>query len=165
MPSGGAGPAPLPGHRRAQEPEEQLLEVVRMSKRQITRLFVGSLLAVVAGLALMALGGGLAIANDVLVTDGPDVVGVDTGAAGWLLIALAIVGVLVLLAAGVGLLVAWVAALLVTARLEDKTWFLVLLITGVVSLGVVGMILYLVAGPDDEPTSPPTQSWMAGAGR
>jgi hypothetical protein len=136
-----------------------------MSKRQITRLFLGSLLAVVAGLALMVLGGGLAVANDVLVTDGPDVVGVDAGAAGWLLIALAIVGVLVLLAAGVGLLVAWVAALLATARLKDKTWFLVLLITGVVSLGVVGMILYLVAGPDDRPISPPTQSWMAGAER
>ena len=136
-----------------------------MSKRQITRLFVGSLLAVVAGLALMALGGGLALGIDVLVTDGPDVVGVDAGAAGWLLIALAIVGVLVLLAAGVGLLVAWVAALLATARLEDKTWFLVLLITGVVGLGVVGMILYLVAGPDDQPTSPPTQAWMAGAER
>jgi hypothetical protein len=133
-----------------------------MSKRQITRLFVGSLLAVVAGLALLVLGGGLAIANDVLVTRDLDVVGVDADAAGWLLIALAITGLLVLLAAGLGLLVAWVAALLVTARLEDKTWFLVLLITGVVSLGVVGMILYLVAGPDDQPTSPQAQSWMAG---
>ncbi|MGY1669200.1 hypothetical protein [Geodermatophilus sp. SYSU D00710] len=136
-----------------------------MSKRQITRLFVGSLLAVVAGLAVVALGGGLAIASDVLVTQGPDVVGVDAGGAGWLLIALAIVGVLVLLAAGVGLLVAWVAALLATARLEDKTWFLVLLVTGLVSLGVVGMVLYLVAGPDDRSTRPPAQPWMAGAGR
>ncbi|SNS08468.1 hypothetical protein SAMN04488107_1266 [Geodermatophilus saharensis] len=136
-----------------------------MGKRQIARLFVGSLLAVVAGLALMALGGGLAIANDVLVTRGPDVVGVDAGAGGWVLIALAIVGVLVLLAAGVGLLVAWVAALVVTARLEDKTWFLVLLVTGLVSLGIVGMVLYLVAGPDDQPARPPAQPWTAGAGR
>jgi hypothetical protein len=136
-----------------------------MSKKQITRLFVGSLLAVVAGLALLALGGGLAIASDLLVTRGPDVVAVHPGAVWWLLIALAIVGILVLLAAGVGLLVAWVAALLATVRLEDKTWFLVLLITGLVSLGVVGMILYLVAGPDDQPTSPPAQPWMAGAGR
>ncbi|MGY1781955.1 hypothetical protein [Geodermatophilus sp. SYSU D01036] len=136
-----------------------------MSKRQITRLFVGSLLAVVAGLALMAVGGGLAIATDVLVTRGPDVVGVDAGGAGWLLIALAILGVLVLLAAGVGLLVAWVAALVVTARLEDKAWFLVLLITGLVSLGIVGMVLYLVIGPDDQPTRPPAQPRMAGAAR
>lgn len=136
-----------------------------MSKKQITRLFVGSLLAVVAGLALMVLGGGLAIANDVLVTRGPDVVGLHPGAVGWLLLVLAIFGILVLLAAGVGLLVAWVAALLTTVRLEDKTWFLILLITGLVSLGIVGMVLYLVAGPDDQPAGRPAQRWMAGAGR
>ena len=53
------------------------------------------------------------------------------------------------LAAAVGQLVAWVGAVLNTAQLEDKTWFLVLLVSGLLSVGFVAMIAYLVAGPDD----------------
>ena len=136
-----------------------------MSKRQITKVFVGSLIAMLAGLVLTGVGIWLAVANDVLVTDGPDVVGVDAGAAGWLLVSLAIVGTVVVIAAAVSLLVSWVAALVNTAQLPDKTWFVVLLVTGLISVGIVGMVIYLVAGPDDALPTPPAQQWTVGAGR
>jgi len=35
-----------------------------------------------------------------------------------------------------------------TAQLEDKTWFLVLLVLGLLSFGFFAMIAYVLAGPD-----------------
>ena len=48
----------------------------------------------------------------------------------------------------IGGLVSWIGALLNTAQLESKTWFLVLLLLGIFSFGLVAMIAYVVAGPD-----------------
>jgi hypothetical protein len=45
-----------------------------------------------------------------------------------------------------------IGAVLNTAQLDDKTWFIVLLVTGVLGLGFFVMIAYLLAGPDDRPT-------------
>ena len=45
-------------------------------------------------------------------------------------------------------LVAWIGAVLNTAQLEDKTWFIVLLVLGLLSFGFVAMIAYVIAGPD-----------------
>jgi NO-binding membrane sensor protein with MHYT domain len=42
----------------------------------------------------------------------------------------------------------WIGALFNTARLDDKTWFILLLILGICSFGFVAMIAYVVAGPD-----------------
>ncbi len=39
-------------------------------------------------------------------------------------------------------------ALLNTSQLERKTWFLVLLILGIFNFGILGMIAYVIAGPD-----------------
>ena len=44
--------------------------------------------------------------------------------------------------------VSWIAALLNTWQLEDKTWFASLLALGLLGFGVVAMIAYVVAGPD-----------------
>ena len=35
-----------------------------------------------------------------------------------------------------------------TAELEDKTWFVVLLVLGLFSFGFVAMLAYVIAGPD-----------------
>ena len=59
-------------------------------------------------------------------------------------------------AAAVGGLVqlaAWIGALVNTYRLQDKTWFAVLLAGGLLGLafgllGFAAMVAYLVAGPD-----------------
>ena len=45
-------------------------------------------------------------------------------------------------------LVSWIGALLNTAQLEDKTWFVLLLVLGLFSFGVLAMIAYVLAGPD-----------------
>ena len=60
-----------------------------MHKTLIRKLFVGSLIALAGGLVLLALTGGLAIANSSLVKNGPDVTGIHATALGWVMIGLA----------------------------------------------------------------------------
>ncbi|MGZ5404098.1 MAG: hypothetical protein ACXWDL_05570 [Nocardioides sp.] len=138
-----------------------------MTKTRIKTIFWGSLLAGAAGLVMLVVTGGLAYANDSFEMDGPDVVGVRSTPFGWTMIVLAGTALLVMLAAAVGQFVAWVGAVLNTAQLEDKTWFVVLLITGLFSFGFVAMIAYLVAGPEDRPTAqqPPDHSEALPTGR
>jgi hypothetical protein len=120
-----------------------------MHKTMIRKLFVGSLIALAGGLVLLAVAGGLAYANSSLVKDGSDVTAVHANPLGWVMIGLAGVAILVLLAAAITQFVAWVGAVINTAQLADKTWFIVLLLTGLLSFGFIAMIVYLIAGPED----------------
>jgi hypothetical protein len=120
-----------------------------MSKATIRKLFVASLVAIAGGLVLLAGAGALAYANGSFVKDGPDVVGVHATPFGWVMIVLAAVAILVLLTAAITQFIAWVGAVLNTAQLPDKTWFIILLVTGLLSFGFIAMIVYLVAGPED----------------
>ena len=126
-----------------------------MDKRTITRLFVGSLVAIAGGLVLLLLAGGLAWANGSFEMDGPDVVGIRSTPAGWILITLAAIGALIIIAAAIVQFVAWIGAVINAAQLPDKTWFVVLLVTGLLSFGLIGMIIYLIAAPDSERPAPP----------
>ena len=56
-----------------------------------------------------------------------------------------------MIAAAVTQFVAWVGAVINTAGLQDKTWSIILLVTGLLSFGFIAMIIYLIAGPDDPP--------------
>jgi hypothetical protein len=131
-----------------------------MRKATITRLFVGSLVALLGGLVLLGIAGGLAYANGSLVMDGPDVVGIDATPFGWAMIVLAAVAVLVMIGAALVQFVAWVGAVLNTAQLENKTWFVVLLLTGLLSFGFIAMLVYVIAGPPDAepPVSAPSEA-------
>ena len=120
-----------------------------MSKTTIRKLFVASLVAIAGGLVLLAGAGALAYANGSFVMHGPDVVGVHATPFGWVMIGLAGVAILVLIAAAITQFAAWVGAVLHTAELEDKTWFVVLLVTGLLSFGFIAMVVYLIAGPKD----------------
>jgi hypothetical protein len=119
-----------------------------MSKATVTRLFVGSAVAVGAGAILAVIAVWLAIANGVFVMSGADVVGLQGGALSWILIGLVIVGGLAMMGGLIGGLVSWIGALLNTSQLESKTWFLVLLLLGIYNFGFIAMIAYVVAGPD-----------------
>ncbi len=44
--------------------------------------------------------------------------------------------------------VSWIGALLNTAKLERKKWFVGLLLLGIFNFGFFAMIAYLIAGPD-----------------
>jgi len=118
-----------------------------MAKETIGRLFWGSLVAFAGALVLLGVAGGLALANGSLIRETPF---------GWVMAGLAGVAILVMLAAAVTQFVAWVGAVISTAQLKDKTWFIVLLVTGLLSFGFIAMIIYLIAGPDDSAPHPVT---------
>jgi hypothetical protein len=122
-----------------------------MSKATVVKLFVGSVIAVIAGALLAFAAVWIAYANGVFVMQGPDVVGIDATPFAWTMVGLAIVAMLSMIGGFIGGLVSWIGALLNTAQVEDKTWFVLLLVLGLLSFGVVAMIAYVIAGPDGTP--------------
>jgi hypothetical protein len=119
-----------------------------VSKATVTRLFIGSLIGVAAGAMLAIAAVALAIANDTFVMAGPDIVGIQGGALAWSLLGVGIVGGLTVVGGLISGLVAWIGALLNTWQLESKTWFAVLLLTGIFNFGFIAMSAYVIAGPD-----------------
>ncbi len=119
-----------------------------MSKAIITRLFVGGTVAVIAGLAVY-LGAVFALfTSGAFVLSGPDVVGFNSTPTAWALVGLCLAGCLAMIGGAVAGFVAWLGALINTAQLENKAWFVVLLVLGLWCFGFVAMIAYIVAGPD-----------------
>jgi hypothetical protein len=119
-----------------------------MSKATVTKLFIGSAIAVVAGAILAIAAVWIAYANGVFVMSGNEVVDVRGSSLAWSMLGLGIVGGVAMIGGMIGGLVSWIGALLNTSQLESKTWFLVLLLLGIFSFGFVAMIAYVVAGPD-----------------
>ena len=119
-----------------------------MTKSLIVKLFWGSLIGLVAGLVLVGVAGALAIGNDIFVMSGPDVTGVKSGVLTWTLLGLLVLAILISLLAAVAQFVAWIGAVLNTAQLPDKTWFVVLLVVGVLGLAFIATLAYVIAGPD-----------------
>ena len=76
-----------------------------------------------------------------------DIVAVRETASAVGLFGLGIVGALAIVAAAVTGISAWIGALLNTAGLERKRWFVGIALLGVVNCGLLGVIAYLVAGP------------------
>jgi H+/Cl- antiporter ClcA len=119
-----------------------------VSKETVTGVFLGSAVAVIAGAVLAFAAVWIAYANGAFVMSGPDVIGVQSTPQAWTIVGLGIVAALAMIAGFIGGLVSWIGALLNTAQLEDKTWFIVLLVLGLLSFGLVAMIAYVIAGPD-----------------
>lgn len=119
-----------------------------MSKATISRVFIGSMITVIAGVVLAIAAVSVAFANGVFIMDGPDVVGVRGTGLAWAMLGVGIVSGLVVMGGFVGALIAWIGALLNTAQLDDKVWFVILLLLGIWNLGVFAMIAYVIAGPD-----------------
>lgn len=118
-----------------------------MSKAIVTRLFVAAVLAVVVGLVIVVGAGMAALAEGAVTIGGPTVVTVNgtafAGTLGWLLL-----GAVAIAAGALAAIASWIGALLNTAQLEDKTWFVALLVLGLFSLGWAAMAAYVLAGPD-----------------
>ena len=140
------------------------IEMFQMSKTTVTRLFVGAIVAVVAGIVLGAAALFAALASDAIDLGGSDYIDVNGGAGAWTALGLLILGSLAILGGTVAAVVSWVAALLNTWQLEDKAWFASLLALGLLGFGVVAMIAYVVAGPDST-TENMTRPGMAEAAR
>ena len=126
-----------------------------MSKATVTRIFLGSAAAFVAGAILAFAAVWVAFVSGAFVMSGPNVVGVQSTPSAWAIVGLGIVAVLAMMSGFIGGLVSWIGALLNSGRLEDKTWFIVVLVLGLFSFGLVAMIAYVIAAPDaDEQAAP-----------
>lgn len=134
-----------------------------MSKTSVTRLFISGGIAIVAGAIVAIAAVWVAIANDVFVMDGADIVGLSGGAFAWALLGLGAVGGLAIIGGLLSGFVAWIGALLNTWQLESKTWFAGLLLLGIFNLGFFAMIAYLIAGPDAAGAAPQRAHARAGA--
>lgn len=119
-----------------------------MSKATVTKVFIGGGLAIVAGAIVAIAAIWIAIANNVFVMNGPEIVALRGSALGWSLLGFALVGGLAMAAGAIAGFVAWFGALINTAQLENKTWFVALLILGIFSFGFIAMIAFVLAGPD-----------------
>ncbi len=126
-----------------------------MRKSTIARVWIGGLVGIVGGLVAAMIGVILMLAYggtfggpggaDFVPTLGPFF---------WWTVGLICAGGLVLVAGAIVQVVAWIGALIDTYDSPDKTWFVVLLIGGLLGLlGVVlapfaVMVVYLISGPD-----------------
>ena len=119
-----------------------------MFKTTVTRLFIGSLIAVGAGAIVSILAIALAIANDVFVMDGNDIAAIQGGAVAWVLLGVALLGGLVAAGGVIVGFIAWIGAVLNTWQLEGKAWFVALVLTGIFNFGFIAMVIYVIAGPD-----------------
>lgn len=119
-----------------------------MSKATVTKLFIGSLIAFGAGAVVAIFAIALAVANNVFVMDGNDIAAVQGGTLAWVLIGLAILGVLAAAGGVITGFVAWIGAVLNTWQLESKAWFVGLVLLGIFDFGFIAMIAYVIAGPD-----------------
>lgn len=123
-----------------------------MPKVTVVKVFVGSALAVGAGILLALVAVLLAYANGVFVMSGPDVTGIQSTPFAWTMVGLFALAMVTIIGGFVGGLVSWIGALLNTAQVEDKTWFIVLLVLGLLSFGIFAMIAYVIGGPDGTQT-------------
>ena len=119
-----------------------------MFKSTVTKLFIGSLIAFGAGAIVAIFAIALAVANDVFVMDGNDIAAIQGGTLAWVLIGLAILGVLAAAGGVIAGFVAWIGAVLNTWQLDSKAWFVGLLLLGIFNFGFIAMIAYVIAGPD-----------------
>jgi hypothetical protein len=130
----------------------QKFEQFDMSKSAITRLFKVAVGFVVAGSVTGTAVAIWAIANGAVTFGGSPFVTFNPAT-----VAGAIVGMVIAsLLTGIGTvaaIVSWVGALANTARLENKTWFTTLLVSGLVSFGWLAMIAYILRGPDSTTAS------------
>jgi len=124
------------------------IEMIWMSKKNVTRLFVGAIVAVGMGLVLGFAALWAALASDAIDVGGRQFVDVNGGTGAWTALGLVIVGSLAVFGGTIAAVVSWIGALLNTWELEDKMWFASLLALGLLGFGVVAMIAYVVAGPD-----------------
>lgn len=123
------------------------LDRFSMSKTAITRLFKVAVAFVVAGAVSGAAVWIWALANGAIAFGGPQFVTFDPATVGGAIVGLSLAS-LVTAAGSVAAVVSWAGALLNTSHLENKSWFIALLGLGMVSLGWLALIAYIVKGPD-----------------
>lgn len=119
-----------------------------MTRSTIIRLFVGSLIGAGVGTALLVIAVTVGFGNEVLIMNGPDLVGIRPGALSATMVVTAGVASLLWVAATVAVVVAWVGAIINTASLPSKTWLVIELVVGLLGLPFVAVLAYVVGRPE-----------------
>jgi hypothetical protein len=134
-----------------------------MAKSTVTKIWVVGLIVLVAGLLVGGTSLGLMLAYGGHFTSAPDGTGSTfaptLNSFFWIMVSLMTIGFGTAAVGGVLQLAAWVGALVTTYQMLDKTWFVVLLVGGIIGLSFTliayaVMIAYFVAGPDSLQTKP-----------
>lgn len=133
-------------------------------KSTITRTWLWGLGLIVGGLIVGGIGIGLMFASGTYVQTEPGVYNMTSlSGIGWLWAAVGAIGFLASAVGGIVQLVAWIGAMILTYRIHNMTWFLLLLILGLLSFQLIVMLAYVLAGPDEtqvqgpQPTPQPPQ--------
>lgn len=128
-----------------------------MTKSTITKTWIAGLIVIVVGLFVGFASLALMLAYGGTFQPAPSGSGQDfvpsMGGVFWVTVSTMILGFTATAVGGIIQLVAWIGALINTYALQDRTWFVVLLVGGLLSLmfGIVGfavMVAYLLGGPD-----------------
>ncbi len=132
-----------------------------MTKSMITKTWIGGLVVLAAGLVVAGVGVFLMLAYGGTFTqvagnpNSYDFVPTINGFF-WTTVGLMVLGGVFALVGGIVQLVAWIGALINSYALPEKSWFAILIVTGVLSfflafIGFAGMLAYVIAAPDGEP--------------
>jgi hypothetical protein len=116
-----------------------------MTRNTILRTFVAALVTLGACVVLLLVAGGLAVTGGTLISSGPDVYRFEPGPFIITAIVVAAPALLLALASVVLSLVAWIGALVDTARSPDKTLFVALLVVGVLGMLLIADLIYVLA--------------------
>jgi hypothetical protein len=123
-----------------------------MRKSTITKTWVGGIVAIALGFVAAAVATGLMLAYGGTFTSAPSGEGYDfvptQDAFFWTMVSIIIAGFVVACAGAIVQFVAWIGALVNSYQLQDKLWFVLTLILGLIGFGLVMMIVYLIAAPD-----------------
>ena len=128
-----------------------------MSKSTVARTWLAGVITLAGGLVLAGVSVGLMLGFAGTFTTAPSGQGYDFQPAldgfFWTTVVGIVLGSILAAVGGVIQFVAWIGAMSNTYVLQDKTWFGVLLVSGIVGfafglVGLAGMIAYVVAGPD-----------------
>jgi MFS family permease len=135
-----------------------------MSKASITRMWIAGLIVLVVGLAVGGISLGLMLAKGgtwvpAASGNGSDFIPTVNGFF-WTTVGFMIAGFTIAAVGGIVQLATWIGALVNTYQFEDKAWFIILLVGGLLGLafGLISfavMVAYLVAGPDGMPAGRP----------
>ena len=120
------------------------------TKSAVTRTWLWGLALIAAGVVVGGAGLALMFASASYEETAPGVYNmVSLPGLGWVWAAVGGIGVLALIAGGVVQFIAWIGAMVLSYRAQHMTWFLLLLILGLLGFELLMMLVYVLAGPDE----------------
>jgi hypothetical protein len=119
-----------------------------MSRRAIRRRFLAGLVGLLLGLALGACSLALGNAAGMYVLEQGAIVGVRLTSLGYVAVAVAAGAALTLVGGLLAVVIAWSAAMANARAAMSRRWFVGLVVLGVPTFGVLAVLAYVTAGPD-----------------